>query len=89
MSYFVYILKSEVDQRFYFGQSQNLGKRIDGHNSGKSIYTKKYIPWKLVAYKTFESRKEAIKFERMLKNLHGQQKVQSFISRHNFILSNS
>ncbi len=87
MPYFVYILISEKDQRFYFGQTQDLDKRIDYHNSGKSTYTKKFIPWNLFAYKTVDSRKEAIKFEKMLKNIHSQEKVLAFIIRYKFTTS--
>ncbi|MCD4683955.1 MAG: GIY-YIG nuclease family protein [Bacteroidales bacterium] len=87
MLYFVYILKSEQDKRFYYGQTQDLDKRVEEHNSGKSSYTNKYIPWKLFAYKSFDSRSEAMKYERMLKNLHSKEKVLAFIFRHNFIIS--
>ena len=87
MPFYVYILQSEKDQRFYFGQTQNIEKRIIEHNTGKSTYTQKFIPWNLYAYKSCDSRKEAMKFERMLKNLHNQEKVLQFIGRHYFTVS--
>ncbi len=89
MPYFVYILKSEIDNRFYYGQTQDLDKRVEEHNSGKSSYTKKYVLWKLFAHKSFDSRSEAIKYEKMLKNLHSKEKVLAFVLRHNFIIFDS
>ena len=59
MTYFVYILQSKKDGRFYFGQTQNILARLDKHNKGQSKYTSKFIPWNLVWFKTFETRKEA------------------------------
>ncbi len=64
MDYFAYILQSEKDGRFYKGQTQNLQKRLEYHNKGRSKYTKNFLPWKLYAYKVCDSRSEAIKFEK-------------------------
>jgi len=82
MPYFVYILKSEKDNRYYYGQTQDLNNRLSDHNSGKVKYTKHILPWRLFAYKQLESRSEAMKYEKMLKNLHSSFKVLSFISNH-------
>jgi len=87
MSFYVYILQSEKDQRFYFGQTQNLDKRLEYHNAGRSNYTRKFIPWGLYAYKIVDTRSEAMRYERMLKNLHSRSKVLAFIARHNFIIT--
>ena len=86
MGYFVYILQSQKDSRFYYGQTQNLEKRLLRHNQGKSSYTKKYLPWKLFAYKPCDSRSEAMKYEKMLKNLHSENKMREFINRHQFVV---
>ena len=50
MQYFVYILESEIDGRLYKGQTSDLDKRLQEHNSGKTKSTKGYIPWKLVHF---------------------------------------
>jgi putative endonuclease len=86
MEFYTYILKSLKDNRFYFGQSMNLEQRLQEHNKGKSKYTKPFIPWALYAYKPFSTRSEAMKYEKMLKNLHSQQKVFDFIAKHGFFL---
>jgi len=84
MQYFVYILKSDLDGRFYYGQTQDLTKRLEYHNKGYSGYTKKFRPWILFASKEVESRSEAIKLERKLKNLHSTKRLYQFIKTQHF-----
>jgi putative endonuclease len=80
-------LQSDKDGRFYYGQTQDLDKRLSYHNNGKSRYTEKFRPWKLIAYKMVDSRAEAMSFEKKLKNLHGRFKVLEFIQRHSFFIA--
>lgn len=71
--YFVYSIQSEVDfQRFYIGISTDVVRRIDEHNSGKSVHTNKFIPWKLVAYIAFPDKVKAELFESYLKSGSGR-----------------
>src|SRR3990170_2203477 len=75
----VYMLQSEADpDRFYGGLTTDLKRRFDEHNSGKSIHTNKYIPWKLVTYIAFSDRKKAEKFQKYLKSGSGR----SFARKH-------
>ena len=37
MAYCVYIVQSEKDGTYYVGHTNNLGERLDRHNSGRSI----------------------------------------------------
>jgi len=66
--YSVYILKSKKNGRYYIGQTDNLVKRFNEHNLGKSKSTKSYRPWEIIHKEDFFSRREAIKRERKLKN---------------------
>ena len=66
--FFVYIIESAVDNSFYIGQTKDLIKRVKYHNEGLSKYTSKKTPWKLVYSEEFNTRTEAIKRERFLKN---------------------
>ena len=84
MKYYVYIIESEVDGRYYYGQSSDPEKRLHEHNTGRSGYTSKYVPWNLKALKEFPTRSLALKTERMLKNLHSKQRVEDFVVRHGF-----
>jgi putative endonuclease len=63
----VYILQSEKDGSYYIGFTSNLNQRLEYHNSGKSRYTSKKMPWKVVYTELFETRSEAIRREKFLK----------------------
>lgn len=70
---FVYILNSEVDAtKFYVGLSDDPVRRLAEHNSGKSIHTNKYRPWKVVVSVGFADTAKAAAFERYLKSGSGR-----------------
>jgi putative endonuclease len=74
MSFHVYILRSEIVEKFYIGSTSDLEKRIKLHNSTKARWTKKYQPWVLIHIEEFISRSDAIKRERYLKSMKGIEK---------------
>ncbi|MFN8208978.1 MAG: GIY-YIG nuclease family protein [Bacteroidales bacterium] len=78
--YFVYVLKSEVDGSFYKGYTQNLEVRIKEHNSGKSPYTSRKIPWKLVYSEQVDTLPEAIARERYFKTGAGRRFLKSIVT---------
>jgi putative endonuclease len=45
--YTVYVLQSLVDNRIYVGFTPDMERRLKGHDSGKTLSTKGYIPWEL------------------------------------------
>ena len=59
--YFTYILKSLVAKKTYTGHTDNFDKRLSEHNSGKSLFTKRYKPWEIIYLDTFNNLEEAIK----------------------------
>jgi putative endonuclease len=63
----VYILYSEVKQKFYTGQTQDFEKRLQTHNSGKNLSTKKGAPWILVWKIVVRTRSEAVILELTIK----------------------
>lgn len=65
--YYVYVLKSEKDGRFYFGYSSNLKQRFIAHNKGRVRYTRNFKPWKLVYYEAYVSERYARYRERQIK----------------------
>jgi len=56
-----------VDNSYYIGYTQNLEKRLNEHNNGKSKYTSRKMPWKLVYSETFDVKRDAILREKQLK----------------------
>ena len=70
--YTVYILLSIKDQtRYYIGITQNLKNRLKEHNISQSGYSKRYAPWKVETYITFQNKILAEEFERYLKSGSG------------------
>ena len=52
--HYTYILKSLSNpSQTYIGYTSNLKARFEAHNSGRSIHTAKYTPWKLEFYSAF------------------------------------
>jgi len=75
MFYFVYILKSSKDNRFYIGQTNNLDDRINRHNTGQVIATRNRRPLQIVHTETFASRAAAMKREKYLKSLKSSKYI--------------
>jgi putative endonuclease len=70
--HYVYLIESEsTPGRRYVGSSSNLKRRMDQHNSGRSLHTRKYMPWRLATYLAFSARMQADEFERYLKSGSG------------------
>ena len=72
--WYVYIIKSEKNERLYTGVTSNLKRRIEEHNNkvGGS-YTKKNGPFKLLFYEAFLDKKDAMKDERFFKSGYGRE----------------
>ena len=88
MKYYVYILESQLDNSKYIGQSQNLDDRIKLHNLGYIQSTAFKKPWKLYAYKIVNSRSESALLEKKLKNLKSPTRLQAFLIKNDFIITN-
>ena len=70
--FFVYILKSNIDQSFYRGfTTLDQAERLEYHNKGTVSSTKNKRPWKLHWYAAFDSQQKAYQFERYLKSGSG------------------
>ena len=70
--YYTYVLRSSRSHIFYFGSTNDLKKRFREHNKGLSKATKPHLPWKVVWYAGFITKKEAEGFERYLKSGSGK-----------------
>lgn len=71
--YQVYILRSlKYPNEIYKGFTErDVYERLIQHNSGKSPYTSRYLPWGLVFTASFEEKKLALDFEKYLKSASG------------------
>ncbi len=71
MYFYVYLLQSKINKRFYVGYTSNLKKRLAQHNNGEVKSTKSGIPYELVYFEGFKNKSDALVRERKLKH-HGQ-----------------
>jgi len=69
--FYLYVLKSQLDNNHYIGITKNIGFRIKQHNWGKVKSTKARRPLILLKSEKFLSKKEALKRERYLKSYKG------------------
>ena len=77
--YHVYLLRGiKYPDQSYIGFTENVQNRLAHHNSGASIHTNKYRPWKLVVVISFADRESALAFERYMKSGSGR----AFTARH-------
>jgi predicted GIY-YIG superfamily endonuclease len=74
--FYVYLIESITHGTYYIGQSSDVIERINNyHNKGRCKYTKNRGPWKLLAYKTFPSRGEAMTEEKRIKKLKNSEAI--------------
>jgi putative endonuclease len=72
MKYIVYVIESREGYR-YTGQTNDLERRIEEHNSGLSHSTKHGKNWKVIYTEEKSSRSEAMKLEKWLKTGVGRE----------------
>jgi putative endonuclease len=68
MIYFVYILYSSKLACYYTGCTSNIARRLEHHNSGQNRFSKKGVPWELVASFECSDKKSALQLERKIKS---------------------
>ena len=65
--YYVYLIQSKVDNRFYVGYTADLKQRIIEHNASNNASTKYGVPWRLVYYEAYTAKELALSRECNLK----------------------
>lgn len=80
--YYVYILKSLKDSKFYTGYTSDLKRRIKEHNNGLSKSTKNRKPLKLVYFEASGNIKDAMKREKYLKTTYGKRYIRNRIKNY-------
>jgi putative endonuclease len=75
----IYVLYSQKFDKIYIGYTSDLQKRIGEHNSGRSRFTKSYMPWELVYSEEIPTRSFAMKREKELKSHKGRDFIRNNI----------
>jgi len=77
----VYILYSEIIDRYYIGVTDDIEWRLERHNQGWGRYTKRGIPWKVVYLEEFDSKSAALSREREIKNRKSRKYIENLIKK--------
>ena len=81
--FYIYILYSQVADRYYVGQSDDPERRLEEHNNAmKNSYTSKFRPWMMKRmFAVSESRGEARKVESYIKKrLKSRREIEKLIT---------
>ncbi len=80
VKYFVYILKSLSSNKTYVGYTNDIERRIKEHNSGKSSFTSRFMPWEILYVEEADSKEIALKTEKYYKSAAGRRKIKKLVS---------
>ncbi len=65
--FFVYCLYSDLHDRLYIGQTNNIEKRFKQHSDGRVLSTKKFLPYRIIYFEEVPDRASAFRREKELK----------------------
>lgn len=80
--WYVYILQSEKTNRYYTGYTENLERRVQEHNSGKTRSLKAYLPVRVVYNESVLNKHEARLRELQIKRYKGGQAFKRLLEKH-------
>ena len=77
MYFYVYVLLSEKDNKFYTGYTSNLRERLRTHQEGKVLSTQHRLPIQLVYFEGCLDKRDAMRREKYLKSGNGKLYLKS------------
>ena len=75
--YYVYVLKSKKDKKFYTGYTTDLNRRLKEHNDGKVKSTSSRTPLELVYWEGCLNQQDATSREQYLKTAWGKRYIKN------------
>lgn len=79
--YYMYVLQSLKDKKYYVGSCENLEERLIRHNQGRETATKHRTPFNLIYSESYNTRTEALNRERQIKSYKGGNAFKKLINR--------
>jgi putative endonuclease len=73
--YYVYVLRSKKDRKFYVGYIADLRKRMEHHSKGVVESTRNRRPLELVYYEACVKQQDALHREKYLKTAYGKRYI--------------
>ena len=83
--YYVYVLRSKKDRKFYTGSTINLRKRFREHNNNRVFSTKGRGPFELIYYEACMNDQDARAREKYLKSGMGKRYLKNRMKRFLFL----
>ena len=71
--FYAYVIRSINFKYYYKGHCENLRERLDQHNSGMTKSIRKYSPFEIAYFETYDTRIEAIEREKYFKSAAGRR----------------
>ena len=75
--FYVYVLQSQKDMKFYTGYTNNINRRIKEHNKGETKSTRDRTPLKLIYWEGCLNQKDATTREKYLKTAWGKRYIKN------------
>jgi putative endonuclease len=75
--YYVYVLRSKTDRRFYVGYTADLRKRVEQHSDGIVESTRNRRPLELIYYEACVKQQDALHREKYLKTAYGKRYIRN------------
>ena len=75
--YYVYVLQSELDKKFYTGYSKNIELRFEQHQKGRVESTRDRRPLKLIYFEACLNQQDATHREKYLKTHYGKMFIRN------------
>lgn len=83
--YYVYLLQSLKNSKWYTGFTNDLRKRFDEHQTNKSTYTRNKGPYELIYYEACLDKYDAAAREKYLKSGMGRRYLKNRLKRFLFL----
>ena len=80
--YFVYILQSDKDGKFYVGYTNNVRRRVYEHNNGEVSITKHRRPFRLVYLEGYLNQQDATAREKFFKTGWGRTHLKKVLKNY-------
>ena len=77
--YYVYVLLSLKDNKFYIGLTNDLDRRLKEHEQGKNTSTAQRLPIKLIYFEGHLSKEDASKRETYFKTTKGRTTLKQIL----------
>jgi putative endonuclease len=77
--YYVYVLKSHLDDKLYIGYTTNLENRLREHENGEVISIRTRRPFELIFYESYRSMEDAKRREKYFKTAKGKSSLRMML----------